>query len=50
MEGRFKWLLRKMAREAGLDPEEVDSSLEYWEAKHEIKKKFPGVELKLKRC
>ena len=40
MEGRFKWLLKKLVEEARLDPEEVDESLEYWEAKREIQRKL----------
>ena len=48
MEGRFKWLLDAMVRRAEIDVQEIDSSLEYWEAKDEIERKFPGVELKLK--
>ena len=47
MEGRFKWLLGEMVRKAELDTDEIDSSLEYWEAKEEIEKRF-HVELRLK--
>jgi hypothetical protein len=46
--GRFRWLLSGLCQNAGIDVEEIDESLEYWEAKREIQKKFPGVELKLK--
>ena len=49
MEGRFKWLLRCMAERAELDPEEVDGSLEYWEAKEEIEKRTRK-ELRLKEA
>lgn len=45
--GRFKWLLDSMVRRAGIDVQEVDHSLEYFEAKHEIERRF-HVELKLK--
>lgn len=40
--------MRSIVERAGLDPEEVDNSLEYWEAKQDLKRKFPRVELKLK--
>jgi len=49
MQGRFRWLIDKMCRKAGIDTQEVDHSLTYWEAKNEIEKKFPGVELRLRK-
>ena len=47
LEGRFKWLLGELCRRAEIDVQEIDSSLEYWEAKEEIEKRF-HVELRLK--
>ncbi|MDQ1279367.1 MAG: hypothetical protein QG670_629 [Thermoproteota archaeon] len=40
MEGRFKWLLKSMCVEIGVDPDEIDTDLSYWEAKDEIEKQF----------
>ena len=47
--GRFRWLLDKQVRLAGIDVQEVDHSLTYWEAKNLIKKRFP-VKLRLKEA
>jgi len=38
--GRFRWLLETMMCRQGIDVQELDSSLDYWEAKAEIEAKY----------
>ena len=41
--GRFIWLLKTMMRLQGIDVQELDVSLDYWEAKAEIEARFMTV-------
>lgn len=38
--GRFRWLLEAMMRLQGIDVEELDEDLDYWENKAEIESRF----------
>ena len=38
--GRLRWLLETMMRKQGIDIQELDVSLDYWEAKAEIEAKY----------
>ncbi len=38
--GRFRWLLGEMMRRQGIDVQELDTTLEYWEAKAEVEAKY----------
>jgi hypothetical protein len=38
--GRFRWLLETMMRLQRIDVQELDRSLDYWEAKSEIEAKY----------
>lgn len=40
MDARFRWLLETMMKQQGIDIQELDTSLTYWEAKAEIESKF----------
>ena len=48
--GRFRWLLETMMRKQGIDLQELDYELDYWENKAAIESKFMTVlVLKLKK-
>ena len=38
--GRFRWLLETMMRNQEIDVQELDTTLDYWEAKSEIEAKY----------
>lgn len=38
--GRFSWLLETIMRRQGIDVQELDRSLTYWETKAEIEAKY----------
>ena len=45
--GRFRWLLKSMMRKQGIDVQELDYELDYWENKSAIEAKY-GTALALK--
>jgi len=38
--GRFRWLLAEMMRKQGIDVQEIDSEISFWENKAEIERKY----------
>jgi hypothetical protein len=38
--GRFLWLLEAMCRQQGIDVQEIDSMLDFWENKAAIEAKY----------
>ena len=38
--GRFRWLLETMMRKQGIDVQELDTTLNYWETKAEVEAKY----------
>jgi len=49
LHGLFRWLLGELCRKAGIDSQEIDSSLTYDENLAELRRKFPGADLGLPR-
>ena len=49
LSGRFRWLLESMMRKQGIDIQELDYELDYWENKAAIEAKY-GTVLVLKLC
>ncbi len=47
LHGLLRWLLGELCRKAGIDSQEIDSSLTYDENIAELKRKFPGADLGL---
>ena len=48
--GRFVWLLGEMCRKQGIDVQEIDENLDFWENKSKIEEKARGsLVLKLSR-
>ena len=43
LKGRFRWLIESMLRKQGIDVQELDYALDYWENKAAIEAKYRTV-------